>query len=53
MDGAVKSKLFELTTDEAVKLTPEPDKDASNAKGFNFPKSCKLGECGMTYKIAD
>ena len=48
----MKRKLFGLTTDDAVKLTPEPDKDASNAKGFNFLKSCKLGECGMTYRIA-
>ena len=46
-----KSKLFGLTTDEASKVTPEPDTDSSNPDGFDFVKQCRLGECGMTYKI--
>ena len=53
MDIQVKSKLFGLTTDEAAKVTPVPDKDAGDAQGFDFKKSCKLGECDMTYKIVD
>ena len=50
---AVKSKLFGLTTDEAAKVTPLPDKDPNNTEGFDFHRSCKLGDCDMTYKIAD
>merc|ERR1712227_813307 len=53
MDVAVKSKLFGLDTQEADKVAPKPDVDASDANGFNFKKSCKLGECEMTYKIVD
>ena len=53
MNVAVKSKLFGLTTDDAAKVTPLPDKDTSNADGLDFHRSCNLGDCGMTYKIAD
>ena len=53
MDIAAKSQLFGLATEEADKVAPQPDQDADDANGFNFKKSCKLGECDMTYKIVD
>lgn len=53
MDVQVKSQLFGLTSEDTTKVSPEPEKDASNGEGFNFRTSCKLGECGMTYKIVD
>ena len=53
MEIALKSKLFGLTTKDSDKVIPEPEKDASNVDGFDFRKTCKLGECDMTYKIED
>merc|ERR1712187_147636 len=43
------SKLFGLTVSDVAKVSPQPD-----AAGlYYFKKICKLGECGMTYKIKD
>jgi len=53
MDVQVKSGLFGLKTEDTAKVTPQPEADAADADGFNFKKSCKLGECDMTYKIVD
>ena len=53
MDVAVKSELFGLTAKDAHKVSPQPEKDESDTDGFDFKKSCKLGECDMTYKIED
>jgi hypothetical protein len=53
MNVEVKSALFGLETADTAKVTPEPEGVADAADGFNFKKSCKLGECEMTYKIVD
>ena len=55
MEVAVKSKLFGLKTlgTDADKVSPIPDLVAAPADGFDFKKTCKLGECEMTYKIKD
>ena len=48
MEVSVRSKLFGLTGADVAKVSPQPDAD-----GNDFKKICKLGECGMTYKIKD
>merc|ERR1712227_259536 len=53
MEVAVKSKLFGLTDADAAKVSPQPDADSDPAAEFDFKKTCKLGECEMTYKIED
>jgi len=53
MDVEVKSALFGLKTADTAKVTPEPEGIADPADGFNFKKTCNLGECDMTYKIVD
>ena len=51
MEVSVKSKLFGLTADDADKVSPKPDSIID--PDFDFKKTCKLGECEMTYKIVD
>merc|ERR1712227_427981 len=53
MEVAVKSKLFGLTYGYADKVSPRPDEESAPADGFDWKKTCKLGECEMTYKIED
>ena len=53
MEVSVKSKLFGLTAADADKVSPQPDADDTAEDGFDFKKTCKLGECEMTYKIQD
>ena len=53
MEVAVKSKLFGLTVTDAGKVSPHPDADSDPAAEFDFKKTCKLGECEMTYMIED
>ena len=53
MEVAVMSKLFGLTDADPAKVSPIPELVAAPADGFDFKKTCKLGECEMTYKIED